>query len=163
MSDSSKTWDFKDQLKVGTRGEELMLQHYHSPLILIPEHYADFKRVTDGKIVELKSDTYNIEKTPNFFWEVWSDLKGKKPGGPWQSKEHKVQVFIYYFVRHNTYFEFDLKELLKFLQPHADKRNDGGGWIFVKNKAWTTAGFTIPREDMKHIYKQYTFDSRDKK
>jgi hypothetical protein len=157
------SFSFKDQLVVGSRGEELLLKHYHSPLIIIPDHYADFKRISDGRIVELKTDTYNMEKTPNFFFERWSDFEKKKPGGVWQSSEHRVHTFIYYFVRHNTYFEFELKPLLKFLQPFADKKDEKGGWIFVKNKGWITAGFTLPREQLKHLYTQYTFDPTEEK
>jgi hypothetical protein len=157
MSDNTedkKKWDFRDQLVVGSRGEELFLQHYHSPLVIYPEHRADFKRVSDGALVELKSDTYNIDKTPYFFMERWSDFHQKKPGGPWQSREKRVDVFCYLFVRHNIYYEFnDLKVLTKEL----DKLTDKQGMVFVKNKGWVTAGFKVLREALKGLYTRYEF------
>lgn len=154
----STKFDFKEQIKVGDRGQELFLQNYHSPLVVFPEHKADFKRVSDGKLVELKTDTYNMEKTPNFFWEYLSDIQKLKPGGPWQSRMHRVPVFCYMFVRHNVYYEFDTKELVKFLTPIAEEIHAKNKLLWIKNKGWITGGFTYPREAMKHLYTEHRFE-----
>jgi hypothetical protein len=157
MTDSK--WDFKKQLTVGDRGEELFMEHYHSPLIVYPEHKADFKRVSDGKLVELKTDTYNMEKTPNFFWERWGDVHKEKPGGPWRALADRVPIFVYMFVRHNVYYEFsDLKALCKLLDQLTEKK----GMIYIKNRNWITGGYAIPRELVKHLYKEHRFEPKDK-
>lgn len=153
------TFSFKEQIKVGNKGQDLFMKHYHHPLVIFPEHKADFKRVTDGKLVELKSDSYDMEKTPYFFIERYSDLGKKSPGSVWQSWAHKVPVFVYMFTKNNTYFEFSTKELVAFLTPIADEIEAKGKFIHIRNPAWTTAGFKLKREDVKHLYKEYRFDA----
>lgn len=151
----SNSFNFKDQLKVGDKGEKWFIEHYHSPLIQIKEHYADFKRISDGKIVELKTDTYSLDKTPNFFIERYSDFSKKSPGGIWQSKEKRVNVFCYLFIKDGVYYEFDLKELIKELTPIADEYEAKKRFLWIKNPAWITAGFTYPREKLKHLFTEY--------
>lgn len=149
-----KSFGWKEQLKVGTRGEELFIQNYHSPLVIVPEHKVDFRRVTDGKTIELKTDTYNIAKTPNFFWERFSDVHKKTPGGPWRARKDRVDIYCYYFVRHNLYFEFtDIKRLCKELEKLTKRQ----GLVFVKNRAWITGGYTVPREKVAHLYTEHQF------
>lgn len=157
----SKVFNFKDQLAIGSKHEQTFLQNYHSPIVKAGEYAYDYKRISDGKKIELKSDTYDMDKTKNFFWERYSDFEKKSPGSIWQSREKRVEVFIYHFPKNFTYFEFDAKELLKFLTPYADKRDVKGGWIFIRNPAWTTAGFTLPREELKDIYTEYKYQPKD--
>lgn len=152
------TFSFKEQLEVGNKGEALFQKHYHSPLVLIPEHYADFKRVSDGKVVELKTDTYAMAKTPNFFIERYSDFSKKSPGGIWQSATKRVNVFCYLFIQDGTYFEFDLRALVKELTPIADEIEAAGKFKWIRNRAWTTAGFAYPREKLKHLYTEHRFE-----
>lgn len=148
-------WDFKDQLVVGDRGQELFIQYYHEPLVIYPPHKADFQVVSSSKLLELKTDTYNIEKTPYFFMERWSDVHQEKPGGPWQSKKNKVDLFCYMFVRHNIYFEFtSIPALCKELDGLTAKM----GLVYIKNKGWVTAGYKVPRDALKHLYKEYQFE-----
>lgn len=33
----------------------------------------------------------------------------------------------------------------------------GKGYVYIKNRAWTTAGYKVKREDLKDLYEQYTF------
>lgn len=156
----SKVFSFKDQLKIGNVHEQQFLKHYHSPIVKHGEFAYDFRRIIDGKRIELKSDTYDMNKTPNMFMEVWSDFEKKKPGGIWQSKEKKVDIFIYHFPKNFTYFEFNLKELIKELQKTADKYNERGGFIYVRNNGWTTAGFTISREKLRHLFVEHKYEPK---
>lgn len=156
MCNSKKTWDFKDQLAVGSRGEELFLEHYPRRLELIPEHYADFKVVSSGDIVELKTDTYNMNKTENFFIERWSDVTSpkKKPGSLWQSHAKGATIFCYMFVRHNIWFEFrDLPATIK----RIEELQKGKGFIHIKNKGWITAGWKVPRAELADLYEIWEF------
>lgn len=153
----NKQFDWQTQLHLGNRGEELFMEYYHEPLIVYPEHKADFKRLSDGKLVELKTDSYNMDKTPYFFFERWSDVHKKKPGGPWRSTRDRVGVFVYMFVRHNVYYEFDSKELVARLNRLTSKQ----GLVYVKNKAWVTGGYKVEREALKDIYTRYEFKPKD--
>lgn len=147
-------WSFKKQLQVGNKGESLFLEFYHSPINKLREYKADFIRLTDGKLVELKTDTYSMDKTPYFFIERWSDIEKKKPGSVWQSSKKGVGVFCYMFINDRTYFEFsDLPALLREL----DKLTQDMYLIRIPNKGWTSGGYKVPREALKHLYKEYSF------
>ena len=150
------SWSFKQQLQVGDRGQELFLKYYHEPLVVYPKHAADFQLVKCGGLVELKTDTYNMEKTANFFWERWSDMDKKKPGGPWQSHKHKVKRFVYMFVRHNVYYEFqDVPALVARLDELiASKKYKP---FPVKNRGWITVGYPIPRTELADLYIEIDF------
>lgn len=151
---SGKSFGFQDQLRVGDRGEELFIQYYYAPLVIIPDRFADFRRVDDGRSVELKTDTYNMEKTPNFFFERYSDMEAKKPGGPWRARRDRVDIFCYLFSRHNTYFEFtDITSLCETLDDITSKMKP----TVVKNRGWLTTGYAVPRDTLQPFYTKYTF------
>jgi hypothetical protein len=154
---SKKPFDFKEQIAIGDVGQRLFIQHYHTPIVQFGPHKADFKRLSDGKLVELKTDSYDMGKTENFFIERFSSFNTKSPGGPWQSKEKRVPIFCYFFIKNGVYFEFDTKELVKFLDPIAEK----AGLIFIPNKGWTTAGFKVPREKLKHLYTEHKINVKN--
>lgn len=149
----SKAFDFQTQLKVGNRGEELFLEYYPEKITIWPDRDGDFITMS-GQKIELKTDTYNMNKTDNFFIERYSDFEKKSPGSIWQAHEHGCEIFVYYFVRHNTWFVFkDLPKLIKVLEEsHGHK-----GFILIKNKGWRTAGWTVPRDSLKDLYERYEF------
>lgn len=148
------SFDFQAQLTVGSRGEELFLERYPSKLIVHPEHAYDFDCKVTGAKIELKTDTYNIDKTDNFFIERYSDVHKKSPGGVWQSYEKGVTVFCYYFVRNNIWFQFnDLPTLVSRLEELTKKK----GMIYIKNKGWITGGYKIKREDLEDLYDVWQF------
>ncbi len=136
-------FDFKAQLEVGSRGEELFLEHYPRRLEVYEGREYDFTVKCNKHKLELKTDTYNINKTVNFFFERYSDVHLKTPGGPWRAHKDNVDIFCYYFVRHNTWFEFrDIPALIKRLDEVINKNQ----LIFIKNKGWITGGYKVPRE-----------------
>lgn len=151
-------FDFKTQLEVGSRGEELFLERYPTKLIVHPHHAYDFDCERTGRKIELKTDTYNIHKTSNFFMERYSDVHKKSPGGVWQSIEKGVDTFCYYFVRHNVWFQFDDLPLL------IDRLNDltkKQGLVYIKNKGWVTAGYKIARDDLADLFDVWSWDSEE--
>ena len=148
-------FDFKEQLAVGSRGEELFLEYYPTKITIHAEHAYDFDCVKTGAKIELKTDTYNIEKTDNFFLERYSDVHKKSPGGPWQSIEKGVTVFCYYFVRNNIWFQFnDLPALIE----RANELTANQGLVYIKNKGWVTAGYKVKREDLEDLYDVWEFE-----
>jgi hypothetical protein len=149
----TKTFTWREQLAVGDRGEELFMQHYPEPLTVFPEHRADFRRVSDGLLIELKTDTYSLEKTENCFMERWGDATREKVGGPWRSRRDRVPVFVYYFVRHNVWLEWNTKELCKLLERLTKKQS----LIYIKNQGWLVQGYKVPIQSVLHLATVHTF------
>lgn len=137
-----KVFDFKEQLEWSHGKESEFIDLYLGPkLVKSTNRKWDFD-TPDGKKIELKTDTYDIAKTPNFFMERYSDITKKSPGGPWRAAEDGVDRWIYWFPSGNVYYEFtDLPELIKVLDEVTEKY-----FMFsIRNKAWTTGGYKVPR------------------
>jgi hypothetical protein len=139
-----KTFDFDEQLKIGNRGEKLFLELY--PKVKKEDgRIYDFS--LDGKTIELKTDTYSMDDTPNFFMEHLSDVNTGRLGGPWRALEDKVDYFVYMFITQKQCFWFKPKPLVEYLDDYIKTV----GYKTVKNKAWTSHGYTIDRELLKHL------------
>lgn len=147
-------FDFQKQLAVGDRGEELFLEHYPKKITIHPGRDGDFIETNSGKKIELKTDTYNIDKTPNFFIERFSCIDKQSPGSVWQALDHGCSIFCYMFVRHNIWFQFnDLPKLIERLESLTEKM----GMIYIKNRGWVTGGYKLPRTSLEDLYDEYTF------
>ena len=147
-------FDFHKQIKVGDIGEELIFNYYPEPLLKYAGNKADFKMLKTGELLEVKTDTYPMDDTLNFFMERWSDVHKEKPGGPWQSRKHRVKRYVYLFVKDGVYFQFpDIKHLCKEVDSIVKAKKLR--LIYIKNKGWTTAGYLIKREWLEHIYDEY--------
>jgi hypothetical protein len=152
---SGRTFDFKKQLSIGKEGERQFLAAYHSPLVSTDGRKNDFLRVTDSKKVELKTDSYRMDATPNFFMERWSSVEDKKPGGPFQSLKNKTDVYCYLYVNDRCYFEFsEIPRLVQELEILTRKMRPTP----VRNRGWTTVGYKIPRTDLASLSKEYRYE-----
>ena len=138
-----------------SRGEELFMEYHPEPLVVYPKHAADFRRLSDGALVELKTDTYNLEHTKNCFFERWGNQEERKPGGPWRARKDRVKVFAYMFVRHNVWLEWDTKELCKRL----DKLTKDMKLVYIKSSHWVVAGYKVPIADVLDIATVFTFET----
>lgn len=143
---SNKVWrkvhDFKESLAVGHAGEASFMLLMPG-LTRLDGRKNDFVIEATGETVELKTDSYCMTNTSNFFMERWSSWADQKPGGPWQSKS---TYYVYYFKQNNTAFVFKTDELRAFLETQTFRG------ITIPNKGWTTVGFKVPRELLKHLY-----------
>lgn len=152
-----KVFNFQDQLRVGDAGESDFIRIYEKlePVKSKNNRKIDFT-LNNGKTVELKTDSYSIEKTENFFMERNTILPDKKdiPGGPWRSKEHEVDYFVYYYINDKVFYWFDpislVKKLDKYIKenkvkPVAIPNRDG------KGKTFRSYGYKIPRKDMLEV------------
>jgi len=147
-------WDFKAQLEVGDRGEQLFLEHYPRKLTIYPERAYDFT-CSSGAKIELKTDTYNMEKTENFFMERYSDVHRETVGGPWRAAGDDVDIFCYYFVRHNTWFQFnDIPALVERL----NELTTGKGLVYIKNRGWVTGGYKVKRDELEDLFDVWEFE-----
>lgn len=159
MSEPKPEFDFKTQLNWGQRGEELFQKHYPRVLSAASDLTYDFTVESSGQKLELKTDSYNMEKTPNFFMERYSDIMRKTHGGPWRAERDGIDIFCYYFVRHNTWFEFrNIPELVSDL----NKLTRDARMVYIKNKGWVSGGFLVPRDILSVHFTLYRFTTEDR-
>lgn len=144
----TNVFDFKEQLAIGELGERLFIEHYPEPLMKSNSLKIDLVGVVSGVRIELKTDSYPMDKTPNFFFERWSDVDAKKPGSVWQCQK-KVDRFIYFYSSSNTYFECsNIPALVRYLDTVLDNYPP----VSIPNKGWTTVGHKIPREALAEFF-----------
>src|SRR5271170_7514484 len=100
----NKVFDFKAQMAIGDQGEKDFLERYTSlaPKKSTKDRAVDFI-LGDGKKVELKSDSYSMEETENFFMEIYGCITTSKLGGPLRAKADNIDYFVYYFPKNKTF------------------------------------------------------------
>ncbi len=145
--------NFKHSLAIGQQGEAQLLL-YMPELTKLDGRKADFINEQTGATYELKTDSYDYNKTANFFIETASDAELGKPGGPWQALEHGSTYWLYMFSRNKVLFTFKTLPLVQWLDTHPKKYP----LISIPNKGWTTLGFKLPRVDVAHLYMEKHFE-----
>lgn len=143
--------NFRSSLAVGQLGEEWLMSVWPE-LERLDGRKSDFK-LPDGTLVEVKTDSYPMSKTANFFMERYSNMYKSTPGGPWQALEHNSTLFVYVFSKDKAVFVFDTKKLVEALEPIILKLTPK----VVKNANWETMGYAVPRELVKHLYTKKEF------
>lgn len=162
------SFNFQRQLEVGNNGEALLLEHYRSTegqvlhKIDAKSPIGDFLLQPSGKIVEVKTDTYLMERTPNFFMEFHSNLEKKTLGGPWRAFDLGADIFLYLFLNNRTYFEFSSPQ--KLVQRCEDIIKKGKlKPMRILNKSWITTGYKIPRNEVRDLYTITKIDAESSK
>lgn len=152
----TQVFDFNEQLGVGNAGEADFRKFYAE---LKPTKSQDRRfdfYILDGKTVELKTDTYDMGQTGNFFMELFGNASEGKMGGPWRAMQDGVDFFVYYFPKNRTFFWFRTVELCSRLDALVAQM--GLKPKEIKNRTWSTLGYTIPREMLVDIeYKNDIF------
>jgi len=145
----SKIFRFNDQLRVGTIGEDIFKKNYPAELEEYEGRICDFKCKETGKLIEIKTDTYDATKTENFFFERYSNEEKETPGGPWRAKKDRIDIFCYVFAKNGYCYEFgDVKALVKRLDWLIKKIKPTG----VKNPGYRTIGYKVPRAAVEDLY-----------
>ena len=153
---NGNTFGFKTQLEVGQAGEAEFLERYPTKLTIHPDRDGDFIH-PDGRKLELKTDTYSMQKTPNFFIERWSVLHQEKPGSLWQAHEHGCSIFCYYFVKNSTYFRIaDIPAAIARVETYIEEQKPG--MVYVKNRGYITGGYKIPRALLEDLTEEFTWE-----
>ena len=148
-------FDFGEQLGVGQDGEDIISKVYPRKLTVYTGREYDFTVEDTGAKVEVKADTYDMTKTPNFFMERYSDNSRRTPGGVWRAAEDSVDIFIYVFPKNSTYFEFtDVPALLEIL----NELTQDSRLVYIKNRSWWTAGYKVPRDSLSDYYNEVRYD-----
>lgn len=140
-------FNFAQQKDVGDVGEQEFLAAYPD-MVKLDGFLADF-RTPDGETVELKTDTYAMKDTPNYFMEYFSNIDAKTIGGPWRAKRDNVTWFVYYFIKDKKFIWFKTEQLVNKLNVLI------GSELFlltrIQNTTHTTAGYKIPRRYLDSI------------
>ncbi len=137
-------FSFNKQLRVGNLGEALFLKHYKGSKKSDGRKYDLLYR---KKKVELKTDTYPLKKTPNFFMERYGDVDKRKPGGPWRANDDEIHYFVYLYIADNTFFWFKTEPLVEFLNGYVK----GMKGKRINNKTYASLGYCIDRGDLHHL------------
>ena len=145
---------FDKSLKVGKEGEDRFFNHFSGRLIKADGLKYDFVTV-DGLTLELKSDSYDMEKTENFFFERYSDFERKTPGGIWQSKSNEVDLFVYYFPQNDYFYCGNVNDIVESVETLQLDEKD---LLKIPNKSWTTAGWKIKRDLLTEVMKGYNIN-----
>jgi hypothetical protein len=156
MSFDPKVFEFKKQLGSGKVGEDLLLEYYHMPVILSEDLKYDLRCVHTGHKIEVKTDYYDISRTPFFFFERHSKTAGGGPGGPWRAKQDRIPLFVYLFIKNHRYFVLkDITKMLKVVDKWIEKEDVQP--ILIKNTGWVTAGYKVPRDLVQAFWTEYEF------
>ena len=134
-----KTFNFQSQHAIGNIGERLFLEYYKQAS---KTDGRKFDFLIGEKSVELKTDTYPMEKTPNFFFEKYGNIATQALGGPWRAKDDNVDYFVYLFIADKKFFWFEPAPLCAFLDNYIVDLKPK----IIDNRKWSTLGYAVPRE-----------------
>jgi hypothetical protein len=134
--------NFQTDLARGRIGELAFLHATKGSVTPTDGREGDFLVKGTKTKLELKSDYYDMDKTDNFFFEVYRS--GTRPGGSYQAREHGCKYFLYCFVPNGIVYCFDTKALCERLDLLHDSRNLT--LTSVGNGSYTTRGLKIHRD-----------------
>lgn len=144
---SFKTFSFQKQLKSGELGEQHFIKCYHklNPRKSSAREVDIF--INENDTVELKTDSYNPEKTPNFFIELIGSSKTGKLGGAHLAKINSITYFVYHYPMDGSFYWFRPKDLADFIDENFNKYQKRE----IRNYGWTSTGILLPREEVEHL------------
>lgn len=135
---------FDESLKFGKAGEDLFISLNQGKLLRCDGRVHDFV-ISSGdlknKTLELKTDYYDMMKTPNFFFERFSKIETQAPGGPWQAASNKTDLFVYFFPKNGQFFVFETAPLVQLLNSITPRLQ----LVHIPNITWTTGGYKVLR------------------
>jgi hypothetical protein len=89
---------------------------------------------------------FNGRPTKNFFMEVFSDLKKRTPGGPFQSLKNGTHIYFHWFIPTRNLFFFNTGKLVQVL----NKPNPMFRVFDVPNRTYTSQGLIVPVDAFKY-------------
>lgn len=133
---------FITDLAKGKKGEDLYYEHRKGEIERLDGLRSDFRCLTTGKGIEIKSDQYSTQKTCNYFMEHIRNTTTGAPGGPWQALASGSDIFVYMYVNDLTYFTFDTTKLVERLNEIIIPIKPTN----VYNASYITQGYKVPRD-----------------
>jgi hypothetical protein len=143
---------FQKSLAMGQIGETLFYLAHEGKLEQLDGFKSDFVLLETGQGVELKTDYWDFNKTPNFFIERYSNMNEKSPGGPWQAQKNGSDLFCYFYVKNMTFYKFETTPLVNALEEIIKTLPATN----VSNKTYVTQGYRVPRSLLSHLSEEYT-------
>jgi hypothetical protein len=140
-----KIHSFKESLKKGQKAEAEFYALFKDKVSRSDGYIEDFKVLRTGKLLEVKTDSYDPSKTQNFFMERYS--YDKQPGGPWQSQSKDIDYFIYWFPITMEFWCFKVDSLVAKLEELKDQCRE----VKVFNTGHVTTGLLVPRHLLQKI------------
>lgn len=138
---------FSDSVQHGDAGEALFLEANPEYRKGRYDSYTDFQSDLNGTTVELKTDTYSMERTPNFFIERYSSDQTMLPGGPYRNLN--TTYWVYYFLEQDTAFWFHPRDLVE--RIHELGLDDENTLVPIRNRGYNTLGWKIPRSAVEDL------------
>ncbi len=143
---NKKVFGFKEQMKVGDKGEKFFIKCYHK---LNPRKSTTREVdivINDNEKVEIKCDSYKMDKTPNMFLEKeGSNITGKL-GGAHRAVQDNLDWFVYLYISDRTFYWFRPNDLKKFIDKNKDLPERK-----VFNRGYHSTGVLIDRKLVKDI------------
>lgn len=147
MSWQPKVFSFQKQFKKGVKGEDFFVECYKD----INARRGDGKiidlLVNENDSVELKSDSYSMERTENFFIERYGNYQKLKDGSIWRSSLDKIRYFVYCYAPDKKFYWFNVEDFKKYMDDNLHKFEQRE----IKNPGYTSLGFLVPRETVKEL------------
>lgn len=149
-------YDFKKQLDIGKLGEKMLLDAFPNLFIQTDGREGDLLHIRSKKIVEVKTDSWSMNDTSNFFMERWS--RKNHSGGPWQALEHGCSYYLYQFLKpeHKIFLFKNIPELIDSIEQIVETNSITLRSIPQRHNKYVTEGFPIPRTLLSHLYEQFT-------
>jgi hypothetical protein len=133
--------DFKSSLVAGQVGEALFQSL--TGFKKLSGYQSDFLDESTNETYELKTDSYTLEKTKNFFIELYSNVDKGTLGGPKQAASHGSKYWVYLYAASKVYYVFNTLELIAELDRLSSEQVFKR--INIPNRSWTTVGILVPR------------------
>jgi hypothetical protein len=155
-------FDFQTQLTIGEAGEDFLIAvHPWLRRPTTPERRFDLiDQRPPFKRVEVKTDMWPHNDTPNFFWEKSTVIHGRKaggylPGGPWRAQRDDVDTLVYLFSNGGTkdapqppigYWFNDIPALVAALDALILRRPRVALPRRIRSLRVSSQGYLVPRE-----------------
>lgn len=138
-------FEFGEQFGIGKDGERDFINAYSrfQPTLSTDRRWDII--LWNGAKVELKTDTYRMNESPNYFLEQFTVSYGqRKIAGPWRAKEDCADYFVYYFYKDATFFWFDPKTLCPVIDSYLV--NSPMDYKYISNGTYYALGYPIARQ-----------------
>lgn len=153
----TKKFGWKEQFTQGKAKEKIFAEAYTingEELIESGVRAFDFYTSKTKQKVELKSDSYT---SGNFFIEYYSVMEQEKLGSFWQSRDHGVDIFIYWFPNMGEVYTFrNLPAVCEYIEQYIESMNIQP--TLVPNHGYNGLGYKIPKVALEHLYEKDTYD-----
>ncbi len=105
--------------------------------------------INGNESVELKSDSYKMKDTGNFFIETCGNETTGAPGGPYRALKDNIHWFVYLFIQDKTFFWFKPAQMVRSVNQYVSQTGIVPKRII--NKTWVGLGYLIPRDVISNI------------